>query len=176
MTNPYTAPIPPAPRPPDTRPLHKRVLVWVGGVALFVAGVGIGATGEDGQQPVGDEAKPATTVTATRTATPDPAPTVTETVKAKAKPRPTVTVTTTAAAKAADDGNDGNGGTGGNSSSDSNSGQDSSGTCSIVSSSGNCYSAGQFCRNSDHGATTSTASGRAIKCASSSGSWRWTYN
>ncbi|OEV00935.1 hypothetical protein AN217_04115 [Streptomyces qinglanensis] len=173
MTNPYTAPIPPAPRPPDTRPLRKRVLVWVGGVALFVVGVGIGATGEDGQQPAGDEAKPATTVTATRTATPEPAPTVTETVKAKAKakPRPTVTVTRSAAAKAADDGDAGSGGSSGDTG-----GQDSSGTCSIVSSAGNCYSAGQFCRNSDHGATTSTASGRTIKCASRSGSWRWTYS
>ncbi|MFE9393519.1 hypothetical protein [Streptomyces sp. NPDC006784] len=173
MTNPYTAPIPPASRPPDTRPLRKRVLVWVAGVALFVAGVGIGATGEDGQQPVGDEARPATTVTATRTADPEPAPTVTETVKAKAKPRPTVTVTMTAAAKAADDGGDGGGGN----SSDTSSGQGSSGTCSIVSNSGNCYSAGQYCRNGDHGATTSTASGRTLKCTSSrSGSWRWTYS
>ncbi|MGP3990694.1 hypothetical protein [Streptomyces sp. 3N207] len=166
MTNPYTTPIPPPPRPPDTRPLRKRVLVWVAGSVLFFAGVIIGAT-DDGQQPVDNKARPATTITATTTATatPKPSPAVTETVKAKTKPDPTVTVTktATATAKAAD------------SDSDSSSDQDSTGTCTIVSNSGNCYSAGQFCRNSDHGATTSTAGGRKIKCARSSNTWRWTY-
>ncbi|MFF6999093.1 hypothetical protein ACFY93_29650 [Streptomyces sp. NPDC008313] len=162
MTNPYTAPLPPSPRPPDTRPLHKRVLVWIGGTALLVTGALIGSSGDDGQQPVEAKAKPATTVTATLTATPEPAPTVTETetVKAKAKPVPTVTVTRTAKAKAADSGT---------------SGQDSTGTCTIVSSSGNCYSAGQFCRNSDHGAVTTTASGSRVKCAYRSNAWRWSY-
>ncbi|KPI02347.1 hypothetical protein OK074_5348 [Actinobacteria bacterium OK074] len=168
MTNPYATPMPPAPRPPDTRPLRKRVVVWVGGSALFITGVFIGTAGNDGQQqPVETKVKPATTITATVTATPEPGPTVTETVKAKAKPVPTVTVTRTAAAKAADSGSD----TG----SDSGAGEDTTGTCSIVSSSGNCYSAGQFCRNSDHGAVTTTASGAAIKCAYSSNAWRWTY-
>ncbi|WNZ09825.1 hypothetical protein [Streptomyces sp. 11x1] len=163
MTNPYATPIPPAPRPPDTRPLHKRVLVWVGGTALLITGTLIGSAGDDGQQSVETKVKPATTVTATVTATPEPGPTVTETVKAKAKPGPTVTVTKTATAKAADSG------------SGSSSGQDSTGTCSIVSNSGNCYSAGQFCRNSDHGATTTTAGGTKIKCTYSSNAWRWTY-
>ena len=164
MTNPYTAPIPPAPRPPDSRPLHKRVLVWVGGAALLVTGTLIGAAGNDGQQPVEAEVKPATTITATVTTTPEPGPTVTETVKAKAKPGPTVTVTRTATAKAAD--------------SNTNSGsgsQDDAGACSIVSTAGNCYSAGQFCRNSDHGAVTTTAGGTKIECAYSSNAWRWTY-
>ncbi|MGI5353438.1 hypothetical protein ACQEU8_35460 [Streptomyces sp. CA-250714] len=164
MTNPYTTPIPPTPRPPNARPLRKRVLVWVGGSALFFAGVIIGTT-DDGQQPVDNKAKPATTITATTTATPKPSPAVTETVKAKRKPGPTVTVTKTATAKAADSG----------SRSDSDGGEDSTGTCTIVSNSGNCYSAGQLCRNSDHGATTSTADGRKIKCARSSNAWRWTY-
>lgn len=45
MANPYTAPIPPTPRPPGTRPLHKRVVVWIGGSALLVAGALIGSTG-----------------------------------------------------------------------------------------------------------------------------------
>ncbi|WP_189262761.1 hypothetical protein [Streptomyces fuscichromogenes] len=158
MTNPYATPIPPTPRPPDTRPLRKRVLVWIGGTALFITGALIGSAGHDGQQSVEAKVKPSTTITATVTATPEPGPTVTETVKAKAKPAPTVTVTRTATAKAADSGSN----------------QDSTGTCTIVSNAGNCYAAGQFCRNSDHGAVTTTASGVKIKCAYSSNAWRWT--
>ncbi|WP_405871249.1 MULTISPECIES: hypothetical protein [unclassified Streptomyces] len=164
MTNPYTAPIPPTPRPPDTRPLRRRPRVWFGGAGLFIAGVVIAATGSSGQQPVEAKVKPATTITSTVTATPEPGPTVTETVKAKATPRPTVTVTKTAAAKAAH-----------TQSGSQSSGGDSTGTCSIVSNAGNCYAAGQFCRNSDHGSVTTTASGATIKCAYSSNSWRWTY-
>jgi hypothetical protein len=137
--------------------------VWIGGSGLFIAGALIAANGSDGQEPVETRVKPATTITATVTATPEPAPTVTETVKAKTQPRPTATVTRTAAAEAADS----DSGSGGGS-------QDSVGTCSIVSNSGNCYSAGQFCRNSDHGATTTTAAGTKIKCAYSSNAWRWT--
>jgi hypothetical protein len=160
MGNPYTTPTPPAPRPPDTRPLRQRAYVWIGGLGIFTAGALIATTGNGGPQPVEAKVKPATTITATVTATPRPGPTVTETVRAKAKPRPTVTVTRTAAAKAADT---------------SGGGQDSVGTCSIVSNSGNCYSAGQFCRSSDHGAATETASGARIKCTYSSNAWRWTY-
>jgi len=167
MANPYNAPTPtpPTPRPPDSRPLRKRVLVWIGGSGLFIAGALIAANGGDGQEAVETRVKPATTITATVTATPEPAPTVTETLRAKTQPRPTVTVTKTAAAEAADSGS-GSGSGGG--------GQDSVGTCSIRSNSGNCYSAGQFCRNSDHGATTTTAAGTRIKCAYSSNAWRWT--
>ncbi|MGW3037116.1 hypothetical protein ACWDCB_38685 [Streptomyces sp. NPDC001178] len=165
MTNPYTAPIPPAPRPPDIRPLRKRKRVWLGGAGLLFAGALIASPANDGKQPVEAKVKPATTITATVTATPEPGPTVTETVKAKAKPGPTVTVTRTAAAQAA--------GTGSNTS--SNSGSSSVATCSIKSNSGNCYSAGQFCRNSDHGAVTTTAGGTPIKCTYSSNAWRWKY-
>ncbi|MEU1301782.1 hypothetical protein [Streptomyces shenzhenensis] len=162
MANPYTTPMPPTPRQPDTRPLRKRKRVWLGGSGLFIAGALIVGAGNSEQEPVEARVKPATTITATVTATPKPGPTVTETVKAKAEPGPTVTVTKTAAAKAAD--------TNGDSGS-----QDSTGTCSIVSNSGNCYSAGQFCRNSDHGAITTTAGGARIKCTYSSNAWRWTY-
>ncbi|MFE3323793.1 hypothetical protein [Streptomyces sp. NPDC059176] len=162
MANPYTTPIPPSPRSPDPRPLHKRVLVWVGGTALLITGVLIGSAGNDGQQPLGTEVRPAPTITATVTATPEPGPTVTETVKDEAKPGPTVTVTKTATVEAADSG------------SGSSSDQDSTGTCSIVSNAGNCYSAGQFCRNRDHGAVTTTAGGTKIKCTYSSNAWRWT--
>ncbi|MET7683855.1 hypothetical protein [Streptomyces sp. NPDC005423] len=176
MGNPYTTPTPPAPRPPDTRPLRKRALVWIGGLGVFTAGALLGTTGSDGaQQPVEAKVAPATTITATATVTsaPAPAPTVTETVRAKAKPRPTVTVTRTAAARAA--------GTGSNSTSTSDSqagggGGDSTGTCSIVSNSGNCYAAGQFCRSGDHGASTTDASGTGITCAYRSSAWRWTYS
>ncbi|MEU2085176.1 hypothetical protein ABZ569_25355 [Streptomyces albus] len=166
MTDPRTAPIPPVPPQPHTRPLHKRALVWVGGSALFLAGVLIGTAGDDGQQPAA-EAKPAATVTAT----PKPGPTVTKTVKPTPKPAPTVTVTKTATPEAPDTGTDTS-----TDADSTDSTETGSGTCSIVSNSGNCYSAGQFCRNSDHGATTSTASGRTIKCTYSANSWRWTYN
>jgi hypothetical protein len=167
MTNAYTTP--PAPRPVDTRPLRKRKRVWLGGSGLLLAGALIVGAGNGDQQPAAAEAKPAPTVTATVTATPEPAPTVTETIKAKAKPRPTVTVTKTARAAA---------GTGSDASSDTGSGsgsQDTTGTCSIVSNAGNCYSAGQFCRNSDHGAVTTNEGGTRIKCVYSSNAWRWTY-
>ncbi|WP_181766115.1 hypothetical protein [Streptomyces albidus (ex Kaewkla and Franco 2022)] len=161
MTDPYSSPIPPAPRPPNARPLHTRVFVWAGGLALLIAGTIIGSAVDDEQRIVETRAKPTKTVSATVTATPEPGPTVTETIKAKTKPAPTVTVTKTATAKAAG--------------SDSSGGQDSTDTCTIVSNAGNCYSAGQFCRNSDHGAITTTTSGTKIKCAYSSNAWRWTY-
>ncbi|MEV8088752.1 hypothetical protein [Streptomyces nigra] len=165
MANPYTAPPPPpAPRQPDTRPLRRRKRVWLGGSGLFLAGLLVAAPGNgDEQQPVRTKVKAAPTVTMTVTTTPEPGPTVTETVKAKPKPAPTVTVTRTATAAAADT-DSGSGG-----------GGDSTGTCSIVSNSGNCYSAGQFCRNSDHGATTTTADGTRIKCVYSANAWRWKY-
>ncbi|MFD0112973.1 hypothetical protein ACFVZL_07230 [Streptomyces sp. NPDC058320] len=167
MTNAYTTP--PAPRPVDTRPLGKRKRVWLGGSGLLLTGALIVGAGNGDPQPVAAEAKPAPTVTATVTATPEPAPTVTETIKAKAKPRPTVTVTKTARAAAA---------TGSDTGSDAGSGsdsQDATGTCSIVSNAGNCYSAGQFCRNSDHGAVTTNGGGTRIKCMYRSNAWRWTY-
>ncbi|WP_051833481.1 hypothetical protein [Streptomyces sp. NRRL S-646] len=140
-----------------------RKRVWPGGAGLLLGGVLIGATGNTGQQLVETKVKPATTITATVTATPRPGPTVTETVEVKAKPTPTVTVTRTAAAKAASSG------CGGSSS------HNSVGTCSIKSNAGNCYSAGRFCRNSDHGAVTTTAGGTPIKCTYSSNAWRWKY-
>ncbi|MFD7391723.1 hypothetical protein ACFV46_25010 [Streptomyces sp. NPDC059852] len=167
MANPYTAPPPPpAPRPPDTRPLRRRKRVWLGGSGLFLAGLLVATPGSgDEQQPVQTKVKAGPTVTATVTTTPEPGPTVTETVKAKAKPAPTVTVTKTATVAAAGTEDGSGGGAGG----------DSTGTCSIVSNSGNCYSAGQFCRNSDHGATTTTASGARIRCVYSANAWRWKY-
>ncbi|MET7840979.1 hypothetical protein ABZT45_20550 [Streptomyces sp. NPDC005356] len=171
MTNAYTTP--PAPRPVDTRPLRKRKRVWLGGSGLLLTGALIVGAGNGDQQPVAAEAKPAPTVTATVTATPEPAPTVTETIKAKAKPRPTVTVTKTSR-PAADTGSDTGIDTGSDTANGSGS-QDTTGTCSIVSNAGNCYSAGQFCRNSDHGAATTNQGGTRIKCVYSSNAWRWTY-
>ncbi|MFJ5028078.1 hypothetical protein ACIQB5_08255 [Streptomyces sp. NPDC088560] len=50
----------------------------------------------------------------------------------------------------------------------------STGTCSIVSAAGNRYAAGEFCRNSDHGAATTDASGTPITCSPSGSRWRWT--
>ncbi|MET8981534.1 hypothetical protein ABZX85_38655 [Streptomyces sp. NPDC004539] len=164
MTSPYTTPMPPTPRPPDMRPLRRRKRVWLGGAGLLLAGALIAAPADDGRQSVDAKTKAAATVTATVTTTPSPGPTITET--ATPEPAPTVTVTETTTAEAADTTTD----------LTDNTTDDAPSTCSIVSSSGNCYSAGQFCRKSDHGATTTNASGTPIKCAYRSNAWRWTYS
>jgi hypothetical protein len=44
--------------------------------------------------------------------------------------------------------------------------------CYPLSSGGNCYSAGQLCRNSDHGMHGVAANGEAIVCEDNNG-WRW---
>ena len=48
----------------------------------------------------------------------------------------------------------------------------STSSCSPVASSGNCYQAGEFCPNADHGMSGTTASGEAIICEDNNG-WRW---
>ncbi|MEU6066488.1 MULTISPECIES: hypothetical protein [Streptomyces] len=166
MNNPYSTPT--APRSANTRPWYKRKRVWAASVVVF----GLGAMG--GNQSAQDEvnaakaaaAKPRPTITVTATATVTelpkaaPAPTVTKTRTVK-KPGPTVTVTKAAQNVSGAD--------------HSNSGSSGTGTCSITSNAGNCYQAGQYCRNSDHGAVTTTAGGTSIRCSYSSGAWRWTY-
>ena len=153
------------------RVLSRRKQFWIGGIALLAFGaVGCSESGQDDAAKVAAaSAKPAPTVTVTATATetaePAPVPTVTKTKTVKV-PGPTVTVTVT---KAASSGSGGSGGTSGG-------GSKTTSTCSIRSNAGNCYSAGQFCRNSDHGAVTTTASGARIRCSSSGSSWRWTYS
>ncbi len=164
QNQPYTA--------PGIRPLRKRKRLWAVGAALFA----LGAIG--GTQAAQDEvdaaqalaAKPVPTVTTTATATvtatpePKPAPTVTETKKVTT-PGPTVTVTKTARAAGS-----------GTSDSAGGSSDGDAGTCSIVSNAGNCYQAGQYCRSSDHGATTTTAGGTRITCTYRSNAWRWSYS
>ncbi|WP_306191631.1 hypothetical protein, partial [Streptomyces sp. MK5] len=110
------------------------------------------------------------TTTATQTVTATPQPTVTVTKTAKPKPAPTVTVTETEQASSSDSYSGSN-----SSSDDSSNGSTNTGTCSITSNAGNCYRAGQYCRNSDHGASTTTASGTPITCRYSSGARRWSY-
>lgn len=44
--------------------------------------------------------------------------------------------------------------------------------CYPLTSGGNCYKPGEYCRNSDHGATGTDADGDAIKCEYNNG-WRW---
>lgn len=173
MANPYTRSMPPTPPEPDARPLHKRKRVWLGGASLVILGALMVGVGNGAEQPTKDSARPAATVTATVTSSPAPAPTVTETIKAKRKPAPTVTVTKTATARPAGGTTDRD--TAGGTDSGSRDTAGSTGTCSIVSSSGNCYSAGQFCRNADHGSVTTTASGARIKCTYRSNAWRWSY-
>lgn len=143
----------------DTRPLYMRKRVWFGAFTAFTLGAVVATTGShDATATTKSAPAPTVRVTATVTATPHPRVTVTKT--AKPKPAPTVTVTKTA-----------------DTYSDTGSGSSSSdtGTCSIVSNSGNCYSAGEFCRNSDHGAATTDASGTPITCSPSGSRWRWTY-
>ena len=148
--------------------LNRRARIWVGGIALIALGA-VGCS-ESGKGDAAASAKPlpavtvTVTATATETATPAPAPTVTETKTVKV-PGPTVTTTVT---KAATSSRSGGGSSGG--------GTKTTSTCSIRSNAGNCYSAGQFCRNSDHGAVTTTASGARIKCVASGSSWRWSYS
>ncbi|MBO1331049.1 hypothetical protein [Streptomyces sp. VRA16 Mangrove soil] len=173
MTNPYTPVPPPGPGMRAVpRWARKRVAIPALGVALLLGGA-IGAAGGDGSDggsskvAAASQARPTATVTTTATATatesaePEPAPTVTTTETVKVK----VTVT----AKSATGSGSGSSGSGSGSQADT-------GTCSIVSNSGNCYSAGQYCRNSDHGASTTTASGAAITCRYSSNAWRWSYS
>ncbi|WP_156727015.1 hypothetical protein [Streptomyces apocyni] len=45
----------------------------------------------------------------------------------------------------------------------------------ILSNSGNCYNAGQFCRNADVGSSTRAANGRIIYCRDGAGQARWQY-
>lgn len=170
--NPYTQP-PHATAPVAERPLYKRKRVWAVGVALFAFGAMGGAQSAQDEvraaQAVAAKPAPTVTVTATATATetakPEPAPTVTKTKRVET-PGPRVTVTVAPAAGGS--GGSGSGGGGGG-------GTDNTGTCSIRSNAGNCYQAGQFCRNADHGAVTTTSGGSRIKCAPSGNSWRWTY-
>jgi hypothetical protein len=44
--------------------------------------------------------------------------------------------------------------------------------CYPQSNKGNCYEPGQFCRNSDHGASGVAGDGENIICANNDG-WRW---
>lgn len=50
-----------------------------------------------------------------------------------------------------------------------------SAVCGIRSNAGNCYRAGQFCRNADLGRSTTDASGRRITCRMVSGRPHWQY-
>ncbi|MEU3980416.1 hypothetical protein AB0F77_09935 [Streptomyces sp. NPDC026672] len=180
------SPIRPAgpPHEPDTRPLHRRKRIWFGAFSAFTFGALVVAMGGNPDPASTTVAAAAPTVrvttTATTTVTPAPEPAVTVTRTAEPRPAPTVTVTKTVRAAAGSSGSSGSGGTGGGSShtssgSSNTGGGTRAGTCSIVSNAGNCYSAGQFCRSGDHGASTTNAAGTPITCRLKSGSWRWTY-
>ncbi|WP_199239376.1 hypothetical protein [Streptomyces sp. ICBB 8177] len=47
--------------------------------------------------------------------------------------------------------------------------------CGIRSNAGNCYRAGEFCRDADLGKSTTDAAGRVIRCLMESGRPHWTY-
>jgi hypothetical protein len=44
--------------------------------------------------------------------------------------------------------------------------------CTPKTNAGNCYEPGEFCRDSDHGATGVAGDGKAIECEDNDG-WRW---
>lgn len=44
--------------------------------------------------------------------------------------------------------------------------------CHPLTNSGHCYEPGEYCRNSDHGATGVAGDGKVIKCEDNNG-WRW---
>jgi hypothetical protein len=46
------------------------------------------------------------------------------------------------------------------------------GSCHPLTSSGNCYEPGEYCRNADHGAQGVAGNGEAIVCRDNAG-WRW---
>lgn len=45
--------------------------------------------------------------------------------------------------------------------------------CHPLTSGGNCYRAGEYCRNSDHGMTGVAGNGEAIVCSGTGSRWRW---
>jgi hypothetical protein len=45
-------------------------------------------------------------------------------------------------------------------------------SCYPLTNSGNCYTPGEYCRTSDHGANGIDANGDSIKCEDNNG-WRW---
>lgn len=45
-------------------------------------------------------------------------------------------------------------------------------SCTLISSSGNCYEPGEYCSNSDHGVSGLAGNGEAIQCQYNNG-WRW---
>ncbi|MCX5195495.1 hypothetical protein OOK31_16550 [Streptomyces sp. NBC_00249] len=47
--------------------------------------------------------------------------------------------------------------------------------CEIVSNAGNCYNAGQYCRNADVGRSTHAGNGRMIHCRQDGSKARWGY-
>jgi hypothetical protein len=44
--------------------------------------------------------------------------------------------------------------------------------CTPLTDAGHCYTAGEYCRDDDHGVTGIAADGEAIKCEDNDG-WRW---
>ncbi len=186
---PWERQVPGPPRAPDSRPLHRRKRVWLGGIGAFVLGATLVTIGNQSQVAQAEAlvaARPTVTATATATVTvrvtvtakPTVIPTVTRTVKT------TVTVTVTAAAadgsgsgsgSASSGGAGGSGGStsGGSSGGGSGSGSGGDGSCSLTSSAGNCYRAGEFCPERDLGLSTTDANGNAITCEDDNGYDRW---
>ncbi|MGW3113346.1 hypothetical protein [Streptomyces sp. NPDC001091] len=79
------------------------------------------------------------------------------------------------AAAGSDDSSGSTGSTGTSSSSGGSSGGGAGTACEIVSNAGNCYNAGQFCRNADVGSSTHAGNGRLIFCRDEGSRNRWNY-
>ena len=186
------------PKEPDARPLHRRKRVWLGGFGLFILGAALVTSGDHTQVAQAEalvKARPTVMTTTTATATarvtvtakPSAAPTVRVTVTVTKTATATVTVTAAAAGDSAagpatsgdstsggstGDGSTGDGSTGGGSTGGGSS-SGGSGTCSLTSSAGNCYRAGEFCPARDLGLSTTDANGTAITCEADNGYNRW---
>lgn len=173
------------PRKPDARPLYRRKRVWLGGFGLFILGSALVSIGDHAQVTQAEalvKARPTVTATATVdvrvTATAKPTVTPTVTMTATATSTATATATVTApAGSGSDSGSASSGGSSSGGSSSGGSAANSGGgaTCSLTSSSGNCYRAGEFCPKRDLGLTTTDVDGNQIKCEDDNGYNRWMY-
>jgi hypothetical protein len=141
-------------------PMYKKWWFWVTAavVLLIIIGAAVGSSKKKNSDATATTAATATTsappVTVTRatapptTSTPPPTTTPPTTAPPVTSPPVTSPPATAPASQAAPT------------------------TCSPVAASGNCYSAGEFCSNADHGLNGTTASGEAITCEDNNG-WRW---
>jgi hypothetical protein len=163
-------PWPPAEGRPrqESWPRRHKVLTVLGGVAALIIVIA-GVASASGNAKQADNASTVATTTPTRTATPSRAPTH-HAVSAKAVPvKPPVTVqaaapapATTAPAPV----------TTSHAAAPPPPAATTPAGCYPLTSGGNCYEPGEYCRDADHGASGVAGDGEAITCKDNDG-WRW---